>query len=207
MDVFGASDWAVGFLIVSKRMEVMKSFKNLFGWGQPKVQYAKEKEILTQERLADILGRFDYGAVVYNLDAKMWNRFHYHGFPLIRDGVDFKGLVRRVERQWPDCEVVGVAGIAVPKTTFPQPKLIQHMTHPAVAMASEKHPLAYGTILTRDKITGKLNPLPNRWACLSSCANSTFVAEAMPQLLSGMGTRMSATMADVAWIVTGQNQK
>ena len=156
-----------------------------------------EPEKLTDERMRKILGDYANHTVVYNFDTKKWNRSFYLGYSLMMAGVECKRMKREIESANPNVELVAVVGIAAQ-----QQQIKMFNVFPIPAPHNCENPMAYATFITRDRKTGKLNELPQKWIQLSECTHRAFVCEAMPYLLSGIGWN-SASMAMVEWCLDG----
>lgn len=162
--------------------------------GTPEI----EKEKLTDKRACEILGKYANHVVMYNFDTREWNRHFYLGHRVMSDGVTCYNMHTNFEQMLPNLELVAVVGMAIK-----EPPLRTHVYLPEPATIHDKQPLAYATFITRDRKTGKLNELPQKWIQLSECANQSFVCEAMPQLLSGIGYS-TAKIVDIDWCLDGQ---
>ena len=156
-----------------------------------------EPEKLTDERAREILGQYANHVVMYNFDLHKWNRNFYLGHPVMSSGVDCYNMRQKFEQLKPGLELVAVVGMAIK-----EPPLRTHVYLPEPASVHDKKPLAYATFITRNRATGKLNELPQKWVLLSECASQTFVCEAMPQLLSGIGYS-TAKIVDIGWCLDG----
>ena len=156
-----------------------------------------QPEKLTNERAREILGNYANHVVMYNFDTRKWNRCFYLGHSVMLSGVDCYNMRQKFERLKPDLELVAVVGMAIK-----EPSLKTHVYLPEPASIHDKKPLAYATFITRNRVTGKLNELPQKWVMLSECAGQAFVCEAMPQLLSGIGYS-TAKSVDVDWCLDG----
>lgn len=170
----------------------LKFLENLFGKREVVVL-----EKLTDERARKILGDYINHAVVYNFDTRKWNCNYYLGHSVMTTGVDCERMKREIERTHPDIELAAVVGMAIEK---PQLQLFTYLPTPATR--NDTAPMAYATFITRDKKTGKLNELPQKWVRLSECTHPNFVCEAMPQLLSSMGYS-STPMWHIDWCLDG----
>ena len=155
-------------------------------------------EKLTNESACKILGNYTNHVVMYNFDTCEWNRNFYLGHRVMSSGVSCYNMRNNFEKLFPNLELVAVVGMAID-----EPKLKKFVFLPQPASIHNKSPWAYATFITRDRKTGKLNELPQKWIGLSECANQTFVCEAMPQLLSGISFS-TATNADILWCMDGQ---
>lgn len=177
----------------------MGSFDNMLNrvirWldGEPEVK----KEKLTDERACEILGNYAPYVVMYNFDNHKWNRSFYLGHRIMSMGVDCYNMRANFQERYPDLELVAVVGMAIK-----EPPLKTHVYLPKPAGVHDKQPFAYATFIVRDRKNGKLKELPQKWIMLSECANQTFVCEAMPQLLSGIGFS-SARNIDIDWCLDG----
>lgn len=154
-------------------------------------------EKLTDERVRKILGDYANHTVMYNFDTRIWNCNYYLGHSVMTTGVDCARMKSEIERTNPDIELAAVVGMAIKK-----PQLQLFTCLPTPATRNDAMPMAYATFITRDKKTGKLNELPQKWVRLSECTHPNFVCEAMPQLLSGIGWS-SAPMWMVEWCLDG----
>ena len=155
-------------------------------------------EKLSDERARKILGDYINHVVMYNFDTRKWNCNYYLGHCVMTTGVDCARMKREIERTHPNIELVAVVGMAIEK---PQLELFTYMPTPATH--SNPAPMAYATFITRDKKSGTLNELPQKWVRLSECTHPNFVCEAMPQLLSSMGYS-STPMWHIDWCLDGQ---
>ena len=156
-----------------------------------------EPEKLTDERAREILGRYANHVVMYNFDTKKWNRNFYLGYRVMSAGVDCVRMCREVERANSHIDVAAVVGIVAEQGAI---KMFQVLPKPAII--HYENPIAYATFITRDRKTGKLNELPQKWIQLSECTHPAYLCEAMPQLLSGIGYS-SAPMWQVEWCLDG----
>lgn len=170
----------------------LKFLEKLFGKRDAVVP-----EKLSDENAKKILGDYANHVVMYNFDTHQWNRHYYLGHPVMTSGVTCTRIKAEIERVFPHLQVVAVVGIAAQ-----QRQIKIYNVFPKPASADYPNPLAYATFITRDKKTGKLNELPQKWIQLSECAHPSFVCEAMPQLLSGIGWS-SAPMWMVEWCLDG----
>lgn len=162
-----------------------------------------KREVVTPEKLSDerarkILGDYINHVVMYNFDTRKWNCNYYLGHNVMTTGVDCTRMKSEIERAHPNIELVAVVGMAIVK---PQLQLFTYMPKPATH--SNAAPMAYATSITRDRKTGKLNDLPQKWVRLSECTHPNFVCEAMPQLLSSIGYS-SAPMWHIDWCLNGE---
>lgn len=162
-----------------------------------------KREVVTPEKLSDerarkVLGDYINHVVMYNFDTRKWNCYYYLGHSVMTTGVDCARMKSEIERAHPNIELVAVVGMAIVK---PQLQLFTYMPKPATR--STPAPMAYATFITRDRKTGKLNDLPQKWVRLSECTHPTFVCEAMPQLLSSIGYS-SAPMWHIDWCLNGE---
>ena len=155
-------------------------------------------EKLSDERARKILGDYINHVVMYNFDTRKWNCNYYLGHCVMTTGVDCARMKSEIERTHPNIELAAVVGMAIEK---PQLELFTYMPTPATH--SNPAPMAYATFITRDKKTGKLNELPQKWVRLSECTHPNFVCEAMPQLLSSMGYS-SVPMWHIDWCLDGE---
>lgn len=155
-------------------------------------------EKLTDERVHKILGDYINHVVMYNFDTRKWNCNYYLGHSVMTTGVDCARMKSEIERTHPNVELAAVIGMAIIK---PQLELFTYLPKPATR--STAAPMAYATFITRDKKTGKLNELPQKWVRLSECTHPNFVCEAMPQLLSSMGYS-STPMWHIDWCLDGE---
>lgn len=155
-------------------------------------------EKLTDERAGKILGDYINHVVMYNFDTRKWNCNYYLGHSVMTTGVDCARMKSEIERTHPNIELAAVVGMAIVK---PRLELFTYLPKPATRSNSE--PMAYATFITRDKKTGKLNELPQKWVRLSECTHPNFVCEAMPQLLSSMGYS-STPMWHIDWCLDGE---
>ena len=171
----------------------LKFLEKLFGKREVVVP-----EKLTDERARKILGDYINHVVMYNFDTRKWNCNYYLGHGVMTTGVDCARMKSEIERTHPNIELAAVVGMAIEK---PQLELFTYMPTPATR--SNSAPMAYATFITRDKKSGKLNELPQKWVRLSECTHPNFVCEAMPQLLSGIGYS-SAPMWCVDWCLDGE---
>ena len=171
----------------------LKFLEKLFGRREVVVP-----EKLTDERARQILGDHAGHAVMYNFDTRKWNCRYYLGHSVMTTGVDCVRMKSEIERTHPNIELAAVVGMAIVR-----PKLELFTYLPKPATRNNSAPMAYATFITRDKKNGKLNELPQKWVRLSECAHQTFVCEAMPQLLSGIGYS-SAPMWHVDWCLYGE---
>lgn len=170
----------------------LKFFERLFG-----TRDFVEPEKLTDERVRKILGDYANHTVIYNFDTGKWNRDYYLGHRIMSVGVNCYNMRSNFNDVIPNKELVAVVGMAIE-----EPRLRSFVYLPRPAASSYKSPLAYATFITRDRKTGKLDELPQKWIKLSDCAHQSFVCEAMPQLLSGIGFS-SARNIDIMWCMDG----
>lgn len=170
----------------------LKFFERLFG-----TRNFVEPEKLTDERMRKILGDYANHTVIYNFDTQKWNRSFYLGYSLMISGVECRRMKYEIESANPNIELVAVVGIAAQ-----QQQIKMFNVFPIPAPRNCENPMAYATFITRDKKTGKLNELPQKWIQLSECTHPVFVCEAMPYLLSGIGWS-SAPMHMVEWCLDG----
>ena len=170
----------------------LKFLEKLFG----KRQFV-EPEKLTDERMRKVLGDYTNHTVVYNFDTKKWNRDYYLGYRVMSTGVNCERMKSAIERRLPNVELVAVVGIAAQ-----QQQIKMFNVFPIPAPRNCENPMAYATFITRDRKTGKLNELPQKWVQLSECTHRAFVCEVMPYLLSGIGWT-SAPMHMVEWCLDG----
>lgn len=170
-------------------MSGLVKFKFLERLFAPKTPVV-EKEILTAEFVDKILGGYASHVVLYNFDMGKWNRDYYLWHRIMSSGVDCSAMKKEIESRYPQIELAAVVGIAaIPAQATPV------MFAPKPATPHDSNCLAYATLVVRDKNTGKLRK-PSCWVKLSNCPHPSFVAEAMPQLLSGVG-RATVAMDDV----------
>ena len=170
----------------------LKFLEKLFGRRK---QVIPEK--LTDERAREILGRYADSVVMYNFDTRKWNRNFYLGHPVMSSGVDCYNMRQKFEKLKPGLELVAVVGMAIK-----EPPLRTHVYLPEPASVHDQKPLAYATFITRNRATGKLNELPQKWMQVSRCACPVFLCQAMPLLLSGIGDSV-APMWMVEWCLNG----
>lgn len=155
-------------------------------------------EKLTDERARKILGDYAKHVVMYNFDTRMWNCKYYLGHNVMTTGVDCARMKSEIERAHPNIELAAVVGMAIVK-----PKLELFTYLPTPAPHSSRTSMAYATFITRNRKTGKLNDLPQKWVRLSECTSPDFVCEAMPHLLASIGYS-SAPMWHIDWCLNGE---
>ncbi len=162
-----------------------------------------EKDLLTDARMSALLGKYTDHVVVYNFDKRAWNCDYYLWRRIMSSGVDCSAMKRDIERCYPQIELAAVVGIAT--RSLDAGRVIDN---PRPATPHDSNCLAYATLIVRDKGTGQLRKSKS-WIKLSNCPHPAFVAEAMPQLLSGVG-RTTVPMTDVDSLVkerqTGDGQ-
>ncbi len=171
----------------------IKFLEKLFGKRE-----VVEPEKLSDERARKILGDYINHVVMYNFDTRKWNCNYYLGHNVMTTGVDCARMKSEIERNHPNIELVAVVGMAIVR-----PKLELFTYLPKPATRSTPAPMAYATFITRNRKTGKLNDLPQKWVRLSECTHPNFVCEAMPQLLSSIGYS-SAPMWHIDWCLNGE---
>ena len=171
------------------RLKFLEKFFGRRDWVEP--------EKLTDERARKILGDYANHVVMYNFDTGKWNCDYYLGHRIMSFGVDCARMKSEIEHGNKDIELAAVVGIAAQ-----QKQIKMFNIFPVPATRADKAPMAYATFITRDRKTGKLNELPQKWIQLSECTHPVFVCEAMPQSLSGIGL-VSSPMYMVEWCLDG----
>lgn len=179
----------IGILSMSPILK-LKFLERLLG---PKASEV-EKELFVDDKVDKILGACADHVVIYNFDKCTWNRDYYLWRRIMSAGVDCSAMKQAIERCYPQIELAAVVGIAT--------RLVggdRVVFKPSPATPHDAKCLAYATLVVRDRKTGKLRN-PKHWMKLSNCPHPAFVAEAMPQLLSGIG-RTTIPMTDVKLLV------
>ena len=179
----------IGILSMSPVLK-LKFLERLFG---PKTADI-DKELFIDDRVDKILGACADHVVIYNFDTCAWNRDYYLWRRIMSSGVDCSAMKQDIERCYPQIELAAVVGIATHSSD--RERVI---FKPSPATPHDAKCLAYATLVVRDRQTGKLRK-PKHWVKMSNCPHPAFVAEAMPQLLSGIG-RTTIPMTDVNLLV------
>lgn len=128
---------------------------------QPRV-HIMNTELLTDEHMRKLFGTNYNGITYYNYDTNTWNRDSYLGDKILgRDSNIYHKLKELLESSpsFAPYELVAFATMPIVHTPDYKnyPILISNPTH--------KKPSSYvvGTIVRRDKTTGKIVPVPNTW--------------------------------------------
>ena len=168
----------------------LKFLERLFG---PKTADI-DKELFIDDRVDKILGACADHVVIYNFDTCAWNRDYYLWRRIMSSGVDCSAMKQDIESCYSQIELAAVVGIAT-RSSDRERVIVK----PSPATPHDAKCLAYATLVVRDRQTGKLRK-PKHWVKMSNCPHPAFVAEAMPQLLSGIG-RTTIPMTDVNLLV------
>lgn len=128
-----------------------------------KIQWDSSKERLTDEKVRNYLGTNYEGAMYYNFDDMMWKSDKCLGYVMPYQDNHEKMLwslkaVLEQEVKFSGFELVAVVTMAVKDRFFPG--VGEKVSHPFFARSGTG---VVGTIIRRDRKTGKLLPLPCNW--------------------------------------------
>ena len=129
---------------------------------KPENKPVSEKEILTASKMRNLFGASYENIVYYNFDTDVWNRSKYLGFTIgdqnidARNAVDMKRMVE-MEPEMQDLEVVASVTMSTTDAEYPGSGNI------ASKVKYKRARNIVGTLVLRDKITGKILPVAPCW--------------------------------------------
>ena len=121
---------------------------------------APKKEILTDSKMRQLFGENYHGLIFYNYDFGLWNAEKYHGYKIETCEINLEKLKTVLEKE---PKFAGFELVAV--VTMP----IRNDEFPGAGAVIKKPNLNFngwaivGTIVKRDKKTGKIAPVHDAW--------------------------------------------
>lgn len=130
--------------------------------SKPVPESVPEKEILTAGKMRNLFGASYENIVYFNFDTESWNRSRYLGFTIGNQAVDARDAMemKRVLEQKPEMqqlEVVASVTMATPDSEYPGTGNIAK--NPIYKRSAN----IVGTLILRDKTTGKILPVAPCW--------------------------------------------
>lgn len=124
-----------------------------------------KRELLTIEKMRLLFGQNYDGLVYYNYDTCQWNTNKYRGYTInnqethTEQANEFKGVLERCP-EFADYELVALAVMAIRGRLFPG---FAHAMHCPTYNLIANGDAAVGTIVRRDRKTGRILSVPNDW--------------------------------------------
>lgn len=121
-----------------------------------------EKELLTTNKMRDLFGASYENIVYFNFDTECWNRSKYLGFTIgdqtidARNAMEMKRMVE-MEPEMQDLEVVASVTMSTTNAEYPGNGNV------ASAVKYKRDRNIVGTLVLRDKTTGKILPVVLCW--------------------------------------------
>ena len=140
---------------------VVSGFENIGG--------TYKKELLTIERMQRLFGQNYNGLIYYNFDTGAWNTDRYRGYTINKQrehtelANEFKAVLERCP-EFADYELVAMVVMAIRGRLYPG---FSCSIHFPMYNAFANGDAAVGTIVRRDRKTGRILPVPNNWLGVS----------------------------------------
>ncbi|MBQ8256009.1 MAG: hypothetical protein IJY99_03535 [Alphaproteobacteria bacterium] len=168
-------------IIGVERVAALANAKGALGRVKPIANIVDGKEILTDDKMADLFGLNYNGILFYNFDAKKWNTDKYMGVPVSGQDIDTANAVEmrtKMHRMkdFANYELVAVVTMVVSSVVYPtQDDVVENPRYDLTGNS------VVGTVVRRDKKTGRILPLDNRWVAVrryvnhaDACADGAF---------------------------------
>ena len=129
---------------------------------KPEVATTSEKEILTTVKMKSLFGASYDNIVYYNFDTDVWNRSKYLGFTMGNQSIDARNAIEmkrmvEMEPEMQDLEVVASVTMSTTDAEYPGNGNV------AAAVKYKRDRNIVGTLVLRDKTTGKILPVVPCW--------------------------------------------
>lgn len=160
-------------IIGVERVAALANAKRALGRVKPIANIVDGKEILTDDKMADLFGENYKGILYYNFDRKKWNSDRYMGISVKGQDIDTANAVEmrtKMHRMkdFADYELVAVVTMVVPFTVYPTHDVF--VENPRYDLRGD---CVVGTIVCRDKRSGRILPVDNRWVAVLRFKNHT----------------------------------
>lgn len=164
-----------------QRACALTNAKGALGRVKPIANIVDGKEILTDDKMADLFGLNYSGILYYNFDAKKWNTDKYMGVAVKGQDIDTANAIEMQTKmhrmmEFKDYELVAVVTMLVPSVLFPTRDMV--IENPLRDFSGNA---TLGTIVKRDRKSGRILPLDNRWVAVrryvnhaAACADAAF---------------------------------
>lgn len=168
---------------------------------KPEAKSASEKEILTASKMRNLFGTSYENIVYFNFDTETWNRSKYLGFTMgnqsidARDAMEMKHMVEK-EPEMQNLEVVASVTMSTADAEYPGNGNV------ASAVKYKRDHNIVGTLVLRDKTTGKILPVAPCWLGVEDYAKMSvaafYGADGLAYKLANNGRMRRAFISELA---------